>query len=1714
MLRRSPLARRPAARRPARRLSIQTLEARDVPDAFQPGNVVIYRVGDGTATLTSNGNAVFLDEYIVSGPQAGTLRQSIAMPTTVSGSNKQLISGGTATAEGLMTRSADGAYLVMTGYARDLGGTTALSGTNPVDVARTIARVGADGSVDTSTALTDLPNGSASPRGIASADGSGFWISTQNNGIWYSPFGPAATSTQLNNTVTTMRYVNVFNGQLYTSANTGSFRLGPVGTGLPTTSGQSITNLPGFETTGSPYGFFFADLDAGVVGVDTLYVANDDAFGLRKYSLVNGNWTLNGSVGVDTDDYRGLAATVSGTTVTLVATRKGSELVSLVDSSGYNGAFSGTPTPLASAGTNKAFRGVAMAPVFNAAPVNTVQDQTTNEDVGISLAGLSVTDPDSGTTNIQVTFSLPAGTGTMHVFDNITGGVTAAQISGNDSTSVTMTAPVAAIKKTIENTPFGSGIAYFPAGDFNGPVTITMKSDDLGNSGFGGAKTDTDTFIVTVFGVNDAPVNKVQDQATNEDVGTTLAGLSVADPDAGTANIQVKFSVPAGTGIIHVFNVTDGVTAAQISGNDSTSVTMTAPLAAIKKTIESSPSGSGIAFTPAGDFNGPVTVTMTSDDLGNTGSGGAKSDTDTFTITVNPVNDTPVVTGGSFKINEGTVNGTVVGTITATDVENNALTFTISGGNTGGAFAIHPATGELTVANTGALTGGTFNLTVAATDNGSPNETGFAPVTIVVNAKPVVTQPIGDRAVFEDAPPIVIDLGPSFADAEDSDAALKFSVTDTSDPSLFSSVTVAGTTLTLTLAPNVTGLSAVTVRATDTGGLFVENALFVFVTAVNDAPTFDAIGNVSVNAGTPTAKVNLTGISAGPADESAQTVTIVATSSNPAVVPDPVVDYGGGSTGTLTLNPVAATGTATITVTATDNGGTLNGGVNTRTRTFTFTLNAAPTTTGLPDQTILEDSDAVSVNLATAFEDAEDGDNLSYKIVGNTNPALFASAPSFAGNFLNLTPGPDAFGDGSLTVRATDSAGLFVDASFNVTVTPVNDAPTLDAIGGVTIDEDAAEQTVNLAGISAGPTNETGQKLTVTAASDNPGLVPNPTVDFAGGVTGALHFSPVADGNGSAIITVTVTDDGGTANGGANTIVRTLTVTVGAEDDRPVLDTAGTPTLPAEKVFGKVLAPGGLISDLTENVTDADAGALKGVAIVAADTAKGRWQYNLSGDPLTWQNFPTDLSPANALLLADDGNTLVRFVPKPKYNGFASLTFHAWDQSNGAAEGTRDDATDAADIAYSTKTDRGWVAVGRTVPKVDADGRSVIPAIREDSRLPRVVTVKSILGLAKLEAAPKTNLGLALTGASTLTGTWQFRLAGTTAWQNVESVSDAAALLLRPTDVLRFKPASNADTDATLTFKVWDQTGGTAGLPLVPATGTAFGTDPGRAVLDIKAVNDAPVLDLSHAAVLNPVDAGGTTNAATFASLMSATDVEGANVGVAVFQASGPGTWHYRPAGGADTVLPRVSTLKALLLAADTEVWFEAADGTPAATAKLSFRAWDRSNLKPVGGFAAIAGSAYSKQAEVLTVAIGNSAPTLIDGSPALPDIVAGSAPGTGISVKALLGTAVTDTNLGALRGIAITGTNTTAANGTWEYSLGLKWVAIGPVSKDAALLLPETARIRFVPAAGVTSGTATIDYKAWDRTAGMIGDRIDTDGGLNSFSDLTETATVTVNPA
>jgi len=161
-----------------------------------------------------------------------------------------------------------------------------------------------------------------------------------------------------------------------------------------------------------------------------------------------------------------------------------------------------------------------------------------------------------------------------------------------------------------------------------------------------------------------------------------------------------------------------------------------------------------------------------------------------------------------------------------------------------------------------------------------------------------------------------------------------------------------------------------------------------------------------------------------------------------------------------------------------------------------------------------------------------------------------------AGQTWVWTPAANANGTlNAFTIKAWDRCVASATAvQVSISVTPVNDCPTLDILNSLTINEDAAAQAVNLTGIGPGP-NESGQVLTVTASSSNPGLIPNPTVTYTSpNPTGTLNFAPVANQFGSATITVSVQDNGGTASGGCNTFSRSFIVTVNSVNDCPTLD--------------------------------------------------------------------------------------------------------------------------------------------------------------------------------------------------------------------------------------------------------------------------------------------------------------------------------------------------------------------------------------------------------------------------------------------------------------------------------------------------------------------------------------------------------------------------------
>ena len=319
--------------------------------AFTAGNIVVEQIGDGSTTLGSGSLPINLLEY-----NGTTLAQTIPLPTAVSGANQIITASGSATSEGQMTRSSDGRYLCVVGY-NVASGTASAKGT----ASRTTARIGADGTVDSST--TGSPGGTGdNARSAGSSDGSGFWTSHATQGLFYEDYdGLSMTKLSTVNT----RVVAVVNGQLYYSTGSGTAGIYSLGAGLPTNGTPTATlQITDGGTSPSPYGFSINP--AGTVA----YVADDRTIanggGIIKYTYSGGVWssavyTLNPSTGsATTFGARGLAVDWSGANPVIYATTSESSLNRLVKITDTGSGS--TATLLATATANYIFRGIAFAP--------------------------------------------------------------------------------------------------------------------------------------------------------------------------------------------------------------------------------------------------------------------------------------------------------------------------------------------------------------------------------------------------------------------------------------------------------------------------------------------------------------------------------------------------------------------------------------------------------------------------------------------------------------------------------------------------------------------------------------------------------------------------------------------------------------------------------------------------------------------------------------------------------------------------------------------------------------------------------------------------------------------------------------------------------------------------------------------------------------------------------------------------------------------------------------------------------------------------------------------------------------------------------------------------------------------------------------------------------------------------------------------------------
>ncbi|MEI6473706.1 MAG: tandem-95 repeat protein, partial [Holophagaceae bacterium] len=305
----------------------------------------------------------------------------------------------------------------------------------------------------------------------------------------------------------------------------------------------------------------------------------------------------------------------------------------------------------------------ASADSFEGTPTLTAVTQGAHGAVTYTGAGAVTYTPDAdynGTDSYTYTVTSPAGiteTATVNVTVTAVADIAADTVSTNEDSAVTTSVlgndsfaagkAVSAVSAASHGTVSTNGttVTYTPNADYNGSDSYTYTVTS-------GGVTETATVSVTVVAINDAPANTVPAaQTINEDATLTFSSansnlISVSDSadtgHGGTDTISTTVSVARGT----LMATTGG--SATIGNNGTASVTLSGTAAQVNAAL------AGLVYTPTANYNGSDTLTIVTTDSGNTGTGGALTDTDTVAITVTAVNDAPVSTADTVTVLEDT----------------------------------------------------------------------------------------------------------------------------------------------------------------------------------------------------------------------------------------------------------------------------------------------------------------------------------------------------------------------------------------------------------------------------------------------------------------------------------------------------------------------------------------------------------------------------------------------------------------------------------------------------------------------------------------------------------------------------------------------------------------------------------------------------------------------------------------------------------------------------------------------------------------------------------------------------------------------------------------------------------------------------------------------------------------------------------------------------
>jgi gliding motility-associated-like protein len=345
-----------------------------------------------------------------------------------------------------------------------------------------------------------------------------------------------------------------------------------------------------------------------------------------------------------------------------------------------------------------------------------------------------------------------------------------------------------------------------------------------------------------------------------------------------------------------------------------------------------------------------------------------------------------------------------------------------------------------------------------------------------------------------------------------------------------------------TLTAQQTGTVVYTITATNTGGSTTATVTLIYNTAPTNITLSSAAVAENAASGTSVATLSATDADAG------DTFTFALVSGTGST-DNASFTITGSTLNTAAVFDFETKTSYSVLVRVTDAGGL------TFEKAFTISVtnvNEAPTNMSASASSVAENAASGTTVATLSATDIDAGETFTYTLVsgtGDTDNASFAitgSTLSTAGVFDFETKNSYA-----VRVRVTDAGGLTFERAFTISVTDVNEAPTLTTITDRRVYNVSTSQVVNLSGITAGP--ETAQSTTTTVTTDKPATFSSINV-----VGTQIQFT-LATGivtPQDVVVSVRVKDNGGVANGGVDTLVRTFKLGI---DPMPVA--AASPNL-------------------------------------------------------------------------------------------------------------------------------------------------------------------------------------------------------------------------------------------------------------------------------------------------------------------------------------------------------------------------------------------------------------------------------------------------------------------------------------------------------------------------------------------------------------------------